>query len=145
MNIKLKIKKLNPEAILPSYAHKGDAGMDLFSIKDYILKPGERVFIETGLAFEIEEGYEIQIRPRSGLALKYGLSIVNSPGTVDSGYRGPINIILINHGQETFTVNKGDKVAQAVLNKIEKAEIEEVSELSESQRGDGGFGSTGIK
>ena len=143
--MKLKIKKLNPEAILPSYAHKGDAGMDLFSIKDYILKPGERVFIETGLAFEIEEGYEIQIRPRSGLALKYGLSIVNSPGTVDSGYRGPINIILINHGQETFTVNKGDKVAQAVLNKIEKAEIEEVSELSESQRGDGGFGSTGIK
>ena len=143
--MKLKIKKLNSDAILPSYAHKGDAGMDLFSIKDYILKPGERVFIETGLAFEIEEGYEIQIRPRSGLALKYGLSIVNSPGTVDSGYRGPINIILINHGQETFTVNKGDKVAQAVLNKIEKAEIEEVSELSESQRGDGGFGSTGIK
>ena len=143
--MKLKIKKLSSDAILPSYAHKGDAGMDLFSIKDYILKPGERVFIETGLAFEIEEGYEIQIRPRSGLALKYGLSIVNSPGTVDSGYRGPINIILINHGQETFTVNKGDKVAQAVLNKIEKAEIEEVSELSESQRGDGGFGSTGIK
>jgi dUTP pyrophosphatase len=141
--MKIKVKKLKPEAILPQYAHPGDAGMDLFSTEKYLLKPGERCLVSTGLAFEIPFGYELQIRPRSGLALKKGISLVNTPGTLDAGYRGELGIILINHGQEDFIILPGDKIAQAVLNKFETAEIEEVSELSDTARGAGGFGSTG--
>lgn len=140
---KVKIKKLHECAIIPKYAHYGDAGMDLFSVEDYLLCPGERKLILTGLAFEIPYGTELQIRPRSGLALKSGISIVNTPGTLDFGYRGELGIILINHGKDNFEVKRGDKIAQAVLNKIEIAEIEEVSELSDTSRGVGGFGSTG--
>ena len=142
--MRVKIKKLKEEAKIPEYAHYGDAGMDLFSCDDVVLKPGERKLISTGLAFEIPYGTELQIRPRSGLALKKGISIVNSPGTLDHGYRGELGVVLINHGDEDFEVKKGDKIAQAVLNKIEIAEIEEVSELSETARGDGGYGSTGL-
>ncbi|MEI6058139.1 MAG: dUTP diphosphatase [archaeon] len=141
MNI--KIKKLKPNAIIPKYAHHGDAGMDLFSTEDYVLNSGERKLISTGLAFEIPYGAELQIRPRSGLALKHGISIVNSPGTLDFGYRGELGVILINHGKDNFEIKKGDKIAQAILNKIEIAEIEEVEELSDTSRGEGGFGSTG--
>jgi len=140
--MKIKIKKLKPEARLPEYAHPGDAGMDLFSCDNYVLKPGERRLVATGLAFEIPYGTELQIRPRSGLALKKGISIVNSPGTLDFGYRGELGVILINHGEEDFEVKKGDKIAQAVLNKIELADIVEVEELSETERGVGGFGSS---
>ncbi|HRZ85410.1 MAG TPA: dUTP diphosphatase [Candidatus Paceibacterota bacterium] len=140
---KIKIKKLDENAVLPFYAKKGDAGVDFSSIKRYLIKPGERCLIETGLAFEIPEGYELQIRPRSGLALKKGISIVNSPGTIDSGYRGELGIILINHGEEDFEINLGDKIAQGVFNKIENAQFEEVYELSKSDRGSGGFGHTG--
>lgn len=143
--MKLKIQKVNEDAIIPKYANFGDAGFDLHAVVNDILKPGERKLIGTGLRFEIPEGFEIQVRPRSGLALKKGISIVNSPGTVDSGYRGDVGIIMINHGQEDFPINKGDRIAQAVLNKVERAEIEEVNELSDSERGEGGFGSTGIK
>lgn len=143
--MKLKFKKLKQNAILPIYAHYGDAGMDLFSIEISDLKPGERKLISTGLAVEVPYGYELQIRPRSGLALKKGISIVNAPGTIDSGYRGEIAVIMINHGQDNFEINEGDKIAQAILNKIENAEIEEVEELSETSRGESGFGSTGIK
>jgi dUTP pyrophosphatase len=143
--MKLFIKKLKENAVIPSYAREGDAGMDLFSTEKYLLKSGERILVSTGLAVEIPIGYEMQIRPRSGLALKKGISLVNTPGTVDSGYRGEIGIIIINHGNEDFEINPGDKVAQAVLNKIETAEIEVVDELSESARGEGGFGSTGMK
>jgi len=143
--VKLKIKKLNESAVIPSYAHKGDAGMDLFSTEEYNLKPKERKLISTGLSVEVPEGYELQVRPRSGLALKKGISIVNAPGTIDAGYRGEIGVIMINHGEEDFEINKGDKIAQAILNKVEFAEIQEVDELNESERGEGGFGSTGNK
>ena len=141
--MKLKIKKLKSSAIVPSYAHPGDAGMDLFSTEDYLLKPGERVLVSTGISTEFEEGYELQIRPRSGLALKKGISIVNSPGTIDAGYRGELGVILINHGSEDFEIKVGNKVAQMIFNKFEIAEIEEVEELNESVRGEGAFGSTG--
>ncbi|MBS3092877.1 dUTP diphosphatase [Candidatus Pacearchaeota archaeon] len=141
--MKLKIKKLYDQAILPSYAHEGDAGMDLFSAHDYVLAPGDRTLVETGISVEVPEGYELQIRPRSGLALKHGLSIVNSPGTIDSGYRGQVGVILINHGQEVYEVRTGDKIAQGVMSKIERVVIEEVEELSDTSRGTGGFGSTG--
>lgn len=142
--VKIKIKKLDKEAILPCYAQKSDAGMDLFSTSEHILKPSERCLVSTGLSFEIPEGYEAQIRPRSGLALKKGISLVNTPGTIDAGYRGEIGVIVINHGNEDFEIKKGDKIAQAVINKFEVGEIEEVEELSESERGEGGFGSTGF-
>ena len=142
--MKLKVKKLCNEAILPIYANKGDAGMDLFSISEHLLKPGERCLVSTGLGFEIPEGYEIQIRPRSGLALKKGISLVNTPGTIDAGYRGEVGIIIINHGNEEFEIKKGDKIAQAVINRFEIGEIEEVDLLGETERGSGGFGSTGF-
>ena len=142
--MKLKFKKLKEKAIVPKYANPGDAGMDLFSTEKYLLKSGERCLVSTGLSVEIPLGYELQVRPRSGLALKKGISIVNTPGTIDAGYRGEIGIILINHGSEDFEINSGDKIAQAVLNKIEVAEIEEAEELSDSSRGEGGFGSTGV-
>ncbi|MFA5019956.1 MAG: dUTP diphosphatase [Candidatus Pacearchaeota archaeon] len=141
--VKIKLKRINNDAVTPFYAKEGDAGLDLFSVSEHILKPGERCLVKTGLSFEIPRGYEIQIRPRSGLALKNGISLVNSPGTVDSGYRGEICIIVINHGNENFEINKGDKIAQAVLNKFENAEIEEVECLEGSLRGEDGFGSTG--
>lgn len=143
MFVKLKVKRLNSDAILPRYEHRGDAGLDLFSVEDYNIKPGERVLIKTGISVEFPVGYELQIRPRSGLALKKGISIVNTPGTVDAGYRGEIGVILINHGEEDVKINKGDKIAQAVLNEIRYAIIDEVDELGDSSRGEGGFGSSG--
>jgi len=141
--MKLKIKKIHEKAQTPIYANPGDAGMDLFSTSEHFLKPGERCLVKSGLIFEIPPGYEMQIRPRSGLAIKKGISLVNSPGTIDSGYRGEVGVILINHGDENFEIKQGDKIAQAVINKIENVEIEEVKELVESERGEGGFGSSG--
>ena len=141
--MQLKVKKLHENAIIPQYAREGDAGMDLYSIEDYSLQPGERKLFKTGLGMEIPLGYELQLRPRSGLAFKNGISIVNSPGTIDSGYRGDIGIILINHGNEIFDIKIGDRIAQGVLNKFETAEFFEVDELSESSRGSGGFGHSG--
>jgi dUTP pyrophosphatase len=141
--MKLKIKKLNPEAIIPSYQTKEAAGFDLHSIEDVILNPNERKLIATGLAFEIEYGYEVQIRPRSGLAFKHGITVLNSPGTIDSDYRGEIKVLLINHSNEKFEIKKGDRIAQAVVAPVIQAEIVEVEELSETKRGKGGFGSTG--
>ncbi len=141
----IKIKKLTNDAIVPSYARYGDAGMDVYAIEEAVLKPGERKLISTGLAFEIPYGTELQVRPRSGLALKQGISIVNSPGTLDYGYRGELKILLINLGEENFEVKKEDRIAQVVLNRIEITDIEEVDELSETERGEGGFGSTGLK
>jgi dUTP pyrophosphatase len=141
--MKLKIKKLNPEAIIPAYQTKEAAGFDLHSIENVILKPGERKLIGTGLAFEIEYGYEVQIRPRSGLAYKHGITVLNSPGTIDSDYRGEIKVLLINHSNEEFEIKKGDRIAQAVVAPVIQAEIVEVEELSSTKRGEGGFGSTG--
>lgn len=143
--VEFKVKKLRDDAILPSYAHDGDAGMDIYSCEKYSLSPGRSVLVSTGISVEFPKGYELQLRPRSGLALKHSISIVNSPGTVDAGYRGEIGVILINHGTTTYNISKGDKIAQGVLAKVERAEILEVSELEESVRGDGGFGSTGKK
>lgn len=140
----IKIKKLHQDAVIPRYAKYGDAGMDLHSCENTSLKPGERKLISTGLAFEIPYGTELQIRPRSGLAIKHGISLVNTPGTLDYGYRGELKVILINHGQDEFEVKRGERIAQAVLNRIEITEIEEVNDLSETERGAGGFGSTGV-
>lgn len=143
--VKIKVKKIREEAIIPVYAHDGDAGMDLFSAEKYLLKPMERCLVATGVRVEIPYGYELQVRPRSGLALKKGISMPNSPGTIDSGYRGELGVIMINYGNEDFEINPGDRIAQIILNKVENIEIEEAEELEESSRGEGGFGSTGLR
>ncbi|WP_457562764.1 dUTP diphosphatase [Caminibacter pacificus] len=139
----LKIKKLTQNAKIPAYQTKEAAGFDLHSIKDVVIKPGERKLIGTGLAFEIEFGYEVQIRPRSGLAFKHGITVLNTPGTIDSDYRGEIKVLLINLGDEPFEIKEGERIAQAVVAPVIQAKIEEVDELSDTQRGAGGFGSTG--
>lgn len=140
--MKIRIQKENG-AKVPSYAHPGDAGLDLYAAEESILKPGNRKLISTGIRVALPPGYEGQIRPKSGLAIKHGISVVNTPGTIDAGYRGVVGVILINHGQEDFQVEKHMKIAQMVINKVEFADIEEVLELDESERGEGGFGSTG--
>ncbi len=146
--IKIKIKRL-PHAQdidLPSYATPLSAGMDLrAAINEKIcIRPGERKVIPTGIIIELPEGYEGQVRPRSGLALKKGITVLNSPGTIDADYRGEVKVILINLGEETVEINRGDRIAQLVISPVVKAEIEEVEVLSETIRGEGGFGSTGI-
>jgi len=143
-NLRIKINKIKENAILPHYAHEGDAGVDLYSIEDYVLKPGQRILVSTGIKIAIPKGYEGQIRSKSGLALNYGISICNSPATIDSGYRGEIGVIAINHSNEEFKIKKGTKIAQMVFNKIEKAEFEEVKDLDTTKRGQNGFGSTGL-
>lgn len=141
---KVKIKVVRAvDGKMPSYAHPGDAGMDLFSVEEAVLEPLGRKLVSTGLRVEIPVGYEAQIRPKSGMAVKHGISIVNTPGTIDSGYRGEIKVIMINLGGEPYTVEKGSKIAQMVINPIVTAEIEEVDSLEESSRSEGGFGSTG--
>lgn len=144
VKMKIKVKKLNEEAVLPRYAHDGDAGMDVFSCEDAFLYPGDRKMVRTGLSFEIPKGFEIQVRPKSGLSLKNGLTILNTPGTLDSGYRGELGIILFNTTKETYEIKKGQKIAQVILARYEEAEVEEVGVLGESERGEGGFGSTGL-
>jgi dUTP pyrophosphatase len=143
--MKIKIKKISEDAVIPHYVHKGDAGMDIYSIEDRELKPGERAAISTGLKLEIPMGYEMQIRPKSGLAANFGITVLNTPGTIDCGYRGEVKVILFNSSKENYLVKKGEKVAQAVIAKVEEAEIEEADELSETSRGEGGLGSTGLK
>jgi len=140
----LKVKRLNNEAKIPAYQSEEAAGFDLHSIEDVVINPGERKLIGTGLAFEIEKGYEVQIRPRSGLAFKHGITVLNSPGTIDSDYRGEIKVLLINLGNEKFEIKKGDRIAQAVIAPVIQAEIIEVDSLSDTKRGAGGFGSTGV-
>lgn len=142
--MKIKIKKLNSDAILPSYAHKGDAGMDVYSCEDCMIYPRDRKAVSTGLSFEIPQGSEIQVRPKSGLVLNHGLTLLNAPGTLDSGYRGELKIILFNTSKEVYEVKKGQKIAQIILARYEEAEIEETEELSVTERGEGGFGSTGL-
>jgi dUTP pyrophosphatase len=142
--IKIKIKKINPEAIIPHYSHEGDAGMDVYSVEDILINPNERKLISTGLTFEIPRGFEIQIRPKSGLALNHGITILNTPGTLDSGYRGELKVILFNTSNKSYQVKKGEKIAQIILAKYEEAEIEETNELTQTTRAEGGFGSTGL-
>ena len=143
-NLNIRIKKIKENAILPHYAHEGDAGVDLYSTEDYVLKPGQITLVSIGIKIAIPKGYEALVRPKSGLALNHGISVCNSPGTIDSGYRGEVRVIVINHGAEEFKIEKGTKIAQMVFNKIEKAEFEEVENLDNTKRGQGGFGSTGL-
>lgn len=139
----LKIRKLVPEAILPKYQTQGSAGFDLCAVQSATIPAGKWALIPTGLAFSFKEGYEIQVRPRSGLALQYGITLLNTPGTIDSDYRGEIKVIMMNLGNEDFVINKGDRIAQAVLCKVKQAKIKEVEVLDETKRGEDGFGSTG--
>jgi dUTP pyrophosphatase len=142
--MKVKIKKLNKHAQIPAYKTLHSAGADIFACLDQelILKAGEIQLVPTGFSLEIPEGYEVQIRPRSGMAIS-GISIPNAPGTIDADYRGEVKIILINLGKNDFTIKNGDRIAQMVLAKVEKAEFAVEEELSETGRGSGGFGSTG--
>ncbi len=128
---------------LPAYATSGAAGMDVVSAEDVVIAPGARHAVATGLAVAIPQGFEIQVRPRSGLALKHGITVPNTPGTIDSDYRGELKVILINLGNEPFTVQRGDRVAQLVLAPVVQAAWDEVAELDATDRGAGGFGSTG--
>lgn len=142
--LEVKIKKLHERAVIPAFSHPGDAGFDLYSIEDYTLLPGDRALIRTGLAVELPRGYELQVRPRSGLALKKGVTVLNSPGTIDSGYRGEIGIIIINHGGEIYTISKGHRAAQGVITRYETPGFIIVPSLSESERGSGSYGSSGV-
>ncbi len=147
--MKIKITRLKDKfaAIpLPAYATEGSAGMDIFAATDepMLIEPGKVVMVPTSIAIALEPGYECQVRSRSGLAAKYGIFALNSPGTIDSDYRGEVKIILANFGKETFTVNSGDRIAQLIIARYEKIDWEPVEILPETSRGAGGFGSTGI-
>ena len=142
--MKVLFRRIDPAAKLPEYAHPGDAGMDVFSVEDVVLPPGGRALVRTGLVMQLPPDAEAQVRPRSGLALKHGVTVLNAPGTIDAGYRGEVGVILANFGDAPFVVEKGMKVAQIVVARVEQAEIEEVLETDETDRGAGGFGSTGI-
>ncbi len=145
----IKFKKLShaEDLPLPGYESASAAGMDIRAALDepITLKPGERILIPTGLQMALPDGYEAQIRPRSGLAIRNGITMLNSPGTIDADYRGEVKVIAINHGQEDFTVNHGDRIAQMVIAPVVQLSIEEVDSLDETERGAGGFGSTGVK
>ena len=143
-NMKLKIKKINDSAIIPNYAHNTDSGMDLYSIEDKIIRPNETALIKTGLKIELPQNTEAQIRPKSGIALKHSVTVLNTPGTIDEGYTGEIQVILINHGERLYKVNKGEKIAQMVIMPVIRVQVEQVNELVETSRGLGGFGSTGL-
>lgn len=139
----VKVKILNPDVIVPKYQTEEAAGFDLHSIEEKTIKAGERDVIKTGLAVALPKGYELQVRPRSGLALKNGITVLNTPGTVDSDYRGELMVILLNTSNEDFAVKKGDRIAQAVIKEILQADFAVVDELDSTERGTGGFGSTG--
>lgn len=144
-SVSVRIKRLphGESLALPAYATHGAAGMDVLAAEDVTLAPGARHAVATGFSVAIPEGYEIQVRPRSGLALKHGISVPNTPGTIDSDYRGELKVILINLGAEPFAVQRGDRIAQLVLAPVTQAAWEEVAELDDTARGAGGFGSTG--
>ena len=140
----LRFRKTRPDAVLPSYAHPSDAGMDVRSVDDLTIAPGKRALVHTGLVMLLPPMYEAQVRPRSGLALKSGVTVLNTPGTIDSGYRGEVGVILANFGEADFQVRKGDKIAQIVIAPVTQPEIVETTEVDETDRGAGGFGSTGV-
>ena len=142
--LEIPVQRLNEGAAIPAYAHDGDAGVDLYAAADLIVRPGERALVPTGLKMAIPYGYEGQVRPKSGLALKHGITVLNTPGTVDAPYRGEVGVIVINHDPKSaYEVKKGDKIAQMVFNKVERAVFSEVSGLEATSRGSGGYGSTG--
>ena len=142
--MQLKIKKMCEEAKIPQYSHEGDSGMDLYSVEDAVLQPGETKLVKTGLQIAVPKGFEAQVRPKSGLAAKFGVTVLNTPGTIDSGYRGEIKVILVNTGDQVYEIEKGKKIAQMVIAKVEEAKIEVVEDLDNTTRKDGGFGSTGL-
>jgi len=142
-DIVVKVKSAD-NLLIPEYATVGAAGADLKSAEDGVIKPGELKLVKTGLFLEIPDGYEGQVRPRSGLALKFGVTVLNSPGTIDSDYRGEVGVILINHGNKDFSYKKGDRIAQLVFSKVIKAKFEAHEEINFTQRGAGGFGHTGV-
>ena len=142
--MKVKFQRINQSAELPTYAHPGDAGMDIRSIEELTIDPGARALVHTGLVMVLPPGYEAQVRPRSGLALKNGITVLNPPGTIDEGYRGEIGVILANFGSEPFKVEKGAKIAQMVIAPCTRVEIVEIDEVDDTVRGTGGFGSSGL-
>lgn len=139
----LRFKRIHPDAVLPAYAHTSDAGMDIRSVEDIVIPAGKRALVHTGLVMLLPPMYEAQVRPRSGLALKSGVTVLNTPGTIDSGYRGEVGVILANFGDADFQVKKGDKIAQVVIAPVTQPEVVETDEIDETDRGAGGFGSTG--
>jgi dUTP pyrophosphatase len=142
--VQISIRRVDPGLPLPSYAHPGDAGADLHSAVDLTLQPGERALVATGIAMAIPEGYVALVHPRSGLAARHGISIVNAPGTIDAGYRGEVQVCLVNTDpHEPFTIRRGDRIAQLVIQRFETASFVEADALPESVRGAGGYGSTG--
>ena len=148
--ILIKVRRINPgfeDIALPSYSTEGSAGMDIRAAveNEIIIHPSEIVLVPTNLSVEIQEGFEIQVRPRSGLAVKHGIGILNSPGTIDSDYRGEVKIIMMNFGKEDFKISRGDRIAQLVVSKVYHAILEESDGLNSSKRGEGGFGHTGKK
>lgn len=144
LTMEVRVVKLHKDAVLPHYAHPGDSGMDLYSIEDVIIPPGDTRLVRTGLKIAVPDQYEAQVRPKSGLALQHAVTLTNTPGTIDSGYRGEICVILINHGREAYHVQKHVKIAQLVICPVVRAKIVEVEQLDETSRGGGGFGSTGL-
>jgi dUTP pyrophosphatase len=142
--VQISIQRLDPELPLPSYAHPGDAGADLHSAVDLTLDPGERALVPTGIALALPEGHVGLVHPRSGLAARHGISVVNAPGTIDAGYRGEVKVCLVNtDAREPFAVRRGDRIAQLVIQRFETAAFVETEDLPESARGAGGYGSTG--
>jgi dUTP pyrophosphatase len=141
----LKIKRLSDAAVIPQYAHPGDAGLDLVSVEAQTILPGESRLIRTGIAIELPENMEAQVRPRSGLALKHQITVLNTPGTIDAGYRGEVCVILINHGNQTFQVEPGMRIAQMVIASFVRVTVEAVEVLEDTVRSSGGFGSTGVQ
>ncbi|MDD4160583.1 MAG: dUTP diphosphatase [Synergistaceae bacterium] len=143
---KMKVKiKADPGIALPSYATAGSSGLDLRSAEAAVIPSGDLACVGTGLYFEMPMGCEAQVRPRSGLALKHGVTVLNSPGTIDSDYRGEIKVILINHGKQDFSIEPGDRIAQIVFAEVTQVDLEKAEELDETERSSGGFGSTGRK
>jgi dUTP pyrophosphatase len=140
----VKIQRIHPQAKVPNYANPGDAGADIYAVEAVTLEPLQRGAVATGLCVEVPVGYEIQIRPKSGLALNYGITVLNSPGTIDAGYRGEVKVILINLGSEPYSIQPGQKIAQMVIAPVVMGNFVETTSLSQTQRSTGGFGSTGL-
>ena len=143
--VPLQVTRLHPAAVLPAYAHGGDAGLDLVAVEDVVLAPGQRYAVATGLAMAIPDGWVGLVHPRSGLALRQGLTVANAPGTIDAGYRGEVKVIVVNLGAEPVTISVGERIAQLVLQEVGRAVVEEVDALDDTTRGAGGFGSTGTR
>jgi len=143
--VNVKVRKTSPGARLPKMEHEGDSGFDLYSTEDVLLKPMERRLVGTGIALSFGKGFEAQVRPKSGLAINHGITLLNTPGTIDSGYRGEVKVVVANLGEKEYRIEKGSKIAQLVFCRVEAPEIVEVAELENTARGSGGFGSTGLK